>query len=82
MFSIIHKKIPSGYYKKKQKNKYKLQKEARERYQNLSEENKNKKRKCARKGIKIFLNKKKTKSENVANAIKIYPNMENKSYSI
>ena len=61
---------------------YKLQKEARERYQNLSEENKNKKRKYARKGIKIFLNKKKTKSENVANAIKIHPNMENKSYSI
>ena len=37
--------MPTGYYKK---NKEKLQKEAHERYQNLSEKNKNKKRQYAR----------------------------------
>ena len=44
-FFFLYIKMVNTYY---QKNKEKLQKEARERYQNLSEEEKNKKRKYTR----------------------------------
>ena len=44
----------SKYY---QKHKERLQKEARERYQNLSEEEKDKRRKRLEKDIKILLKK-------------------------
>ena len=45
-----------------QRNKEKLQKEARERYQNLSEEEKEKKRQYHRIELRIFLKKKNKKS--------------------
>ena len=48
-----------------QKHKEKLRKEAREIYQNLSEEEKTKGEKRAKKGIKILLNIKKEKSVNI-----------------
>ena len=52
------------------KNKEKLLKEARESYQNLSKERKDKKQMC---DIEIFLKKKKTKGINmVVNDIKIF----------
>ena len=46
---------------KYKKNKEKLQKEAHEMYQNLSEEEKGKKQKRPKTDIKIFLKKKKKK---------------------
>ena len=54
--------MSNKYY---QKHKEKLRKEAREIYQNLSEEEKNKGEKRAKKGIKILLNIKKEKSVNI-----------------
>ena len=55
------------------KNKEKLLKEARESYQNLSKERKNKKQKILMCDIEIFLKKKKTKGINmVVNDIKIF----------
>ena len=54
--------MSSKYY---QKHKEKLRKEAREIYQNLSEEEKTKGEKRAKKGIKILLNIKKEKSVNI-----------------
>ena len=54
--------MTNKYY---QKHKEKLRKEAREIYQNLSEEEKTKGEKRAKKGIKILLNIKKEKSVNI-----------------
>ena len=54
--------MSNKYY---QKHKEKLRKEAREIYQNLSEEEKTKGEKRAEKGIKILLNIKKEKSVNI-----------------
>ena len=54
--------MSNKYY---QKHKEKLRKEAREIYQNLSEEEKTKGEKRAKKGIKILLNIKKEKSVNI-----------------
>ena len=56
--------MTTNYY---QKYKEKLQKEARERYQNLSEEEKDKRQRKPEKDIKILLKKKKKKS-----AVKIF----------
>ena len=50
--------MANKYY---QKHKENLQKEARKRYQNLSEEKKDKIRKRLEKGIKILLKKKRRK---------------------
>ena len=50
--------MANKYY---QKHKEKLQKETRKRYQNLSEEKKDKIRKRLEKGIKILLKKKRGK---------------------
>ena len=66
--------MPTGYY---EKNKEKLQKEARKRY---LKKRKAKSNNMLMKGTKIFLKMKKTKSKNiVVNVIKIFLNVKNKS---
>ena len=57
----------------KQKHKVRLQEEARERYQNLSEEEKDKRPKKSKKDIKILLKKKKKVGVSIIrNVIKSY----------
>ena len=67
--------MSTAYY---QENKERLRKEACERYENLSGEEKTKSEKRLVKDIKVFLKEKKKKSVSiVANAIKIFPKMKN-----
>ena len=63
------------------KKNVKHQKEVRKRYQNLSEEKKNKNINIFTRGIKIFLEKKNTESENIAvNFINTFLKKKNKNY--
>ena len=57
---------------KYEKNKEKLQKEASERYQNLSEEEKEKGQKKPKTDIKIFLKRKKKKSVRIIGIVWSY----------
>ena len=59
--------MSSKYY---QKHKQRLQKEARERYQNLSEEEKDKRIKRLEKDIKLLLKKKKEKGVSIIKNVK------------
>ena len=60
-----------------QKHKPRLRKEARERYQNLSKEEKDKRQKRPEKDIKILLKKKKKKGVSIIrNVSKIYLSIE------
>ena len=69
----MYKKMSTGYY---QNNKERLQKKARERYQNLK---KNKKQKYSCERYKIFLKNKETKSVSmVKNNIETFQKMKNK----
>ena len=69
--------MPTRYY---QKSKEKLQKETRERYQNLSKEKKSKKHQYARERYQNFSEEEINKNENiVASDIRISQKMKNKS---
>ena len=62
---------------KYQKHKGKLRKEARERYQNLSEKEKGKRQKSLEKDIKILITKKKKKGGgNIKNVRRSYLSIE------
>ena len=68
--------MPSEYY---QKNKERIQREAHERYQNLSEEEKTGKVNMVASNIRIFLKKKKKSSVSMnVNATKIFLKIKNK----
>ena len=57
---FLYIKISNNYY---QKSKERLPKKARERYQNLSEEEKSKSANLLMSGIEVFLKKKKKRSD-------------------
>ena len=68
--------MPTEYYRK---NKERLWKEARERYRNLSEEEKTRNDNMVASDIRIFLKKKKKRSVSInANATKIFLKIKNK----
>ena len=71
---FVYIQVVNNYY---QKHKEKLWKEARERYQNLSEKKKIKDEKRLQKDIKILLKKKKKKGVSIIRKVRrSYPTIE------